>query len=137
MLCLVRKTAGQALLWAACCLVLLAAVPAGAEAPQPVEVPADLPRAQRQELSRQRGELALRWQDLVERVKAHNEHCFGVKPGSPQGGRCADNMAAIRQGVGRYIAAVERFNIRVTAAQIRREQAASQEKPAARPKPSP
>jgi len=137
MLRLVRKTARPVFFWAAWCLVFLWAGPVTAAAPEPMEVPQDLPQAQRQELNRQRGELALRWQGLVERVKAHNEHCFGVKSGSPQGERCAANLAAIRRAIGQYIAAVERFNIRVAAAQIRRERAAGPEKPAARPKSSP
>jgi len=98
------------------------ASPAGAKVPQPAQVPADLAPALRSELSGQRAELVRQWDRLVARVQAHNRLCAAVPAGSPQDARCRANMAALKQEIAAYSAAVERFNLRVAAAPSQKEQ---------------
>ena len=104
-------------------LIFCLAASALARAPEPAEVPPGLPPAARQDLERRRGGLALQWERLVERVRVHNQHCQPMPPVSDQAQRCRVNLAAIRREIGEYVRAVDRFNLRVAAEEIKARQA--------------
>ncbi|MCB2225695.1 MAG: hypothetical protein KQH53_03375 [Desulfarculaceae bacterium] len=101
---------------------LLAAPPAGAKVPEPLVPPKELPYAERAELEGKRNELLMQWDGLVRAVRDHNQQCEGVVPSSPQGVRCQVKLRGIKERIGKHLDAVERYNISVTAAQIRQEQ---------------
>jgi predicted Zn-dependent protease len=89
--------------------------PAGAALPQPVALPGDLAPDHQAQLSRQRAALDTRWDRLVAKVQKHNQKCRQVPAGSPQAGRCSDNMARLRGEITAYAKAVEAFNQEVAA----------------------
>lgn len=114
---------------ALCGLLCLAPAPARAKVPEPLAPPKELPYGQRAELEGKRNELLMQWDGLVQAVRAHNDQCRGVVPSSPQGVRCQVDLKGIKERIGKHLQAVERYNIAVTAAMIRQEQAPAPAKP--------
>lgn len=82
----------------------------------PVEVPPNLPYAQRQVLEKKKAEL-LKQRDLLKaKVKKHNQKCRGISPDSPLVEECKGEQKALQAEVDKYAASVKQFKTEVVEA---------------------